>query len=92
MKAMKPIYKKKLVWVVSNYINMLGCVDADLTNFFSVLNFANLLECGVKKPLSMMMKLKHIMHVLFTKASQISLVATFYVCMFSNEQLSSMFH
>jgi hypothetical protein len=39
-----------------------------------------LLECGVKKPLSMMMKLKHIMHVLFTKASQITLVATFYVC------------
>ncbi len=25
---------------------MLGCVDANLTNFFSVLNFANLLECG----------------------------------------------
>ncbi len=86
------IYKKKLVWVVSNYINMLGCVDANLTNFFSVLNFAHLSECGVKKPLSMMMKLKHILHVLFTKASQISLVATFYVCIFNNEQLSSMFH
>ncbi len=59
---------------------MLGCVDANLTNLFSVFNFANLLESGVKKPWSMMMKLKHIMHVLFTKASQISLVATFYVC------------
>lgn len=47
---------------------MLGCVNAILTNFFSVLNFPNLLECGVKKPLSMMMKLEHIMHVLFTKA------------------------
>ncbi len=44
--------QKKLVWVVSNYINMLGCVDANLTNFFSVLNFANLLECGVRKPLN----------------------------------------
>ncbi len=70
---------------------MLGCVNAILTNFFSVLNFPNLLECGVKKPLSMMMKLEHIMHVLFTKAYQISLVATFCVCMFSNEQLGYMF-
>lgn len=46
---MKPIYTKKLGWVVSNYIDLLGCVDANLTDFFSVFNFVNLLECGVKK-------------------------------------------
>jgi hypothetical protein len=72
---------------------LVGTSWSQYCQFADVSTFANLLECGVNKPLDTMINSKPRVDVRSTEKSQnLKICSILCVCMFSIRQLSSMFH